>query len=69
MKQTPIYHKEDPTYRVVYRPHSRWFVQFKTGDKATREFDPWKDVGKAKDNRDEAIHRMYERVPLKPRQA
>lgn len=69
MKLTPIYHRDDKDYRVIYRPHSRWFAQRKGPTKATRENDPWEDLAPPQSTRDKAIEIMHQRKPLLPTKA
>ena len=69
MKLTPVYHRDDHAYRVVYRPHNQWVAQHLTEGKSTREFDPWQDLGPTRPTRDEAIAIMHQRKPLLPTKA
>ena len=70
MNLKPVYHRDDKTYRVVYRPHSRWIAQrFRPVTDLTidrRRHDPWEDLHAGKPTRDEAIAIMHERKPLLP---
>ena len=65
MKRTPIYHKQNSDYRVVYRPKQSWVAQFNTRTEATREHDPWQDLGPPQATQDDAIKIMHNRCPLK----
>ena len=69
MNLKPIYHKDDKTYRVVYRLHSQWVAQHfapitdLTIDR--RRVDCWQDLHATKPTRDEAIQLMHQRKPPK----
>jgi hypothetical protein len=64
MNLKPFYHLQNPQWRVVYRPHSRWFVQRLSDHKASREHDPWEDIGRPKDDKEQAMKSMYRMLPL-----
>lgn len=66
MNRQPVYHRDNPNVRVIYRPHSQWVVQRLSERKSAREYDPWMDIGPAKDSKDGAVSTMYLHYPLKP---
>lgn len=61
MKKSPIYHKKNQAYRVVYRMPNHWVAQRNTGEPSTREFDPWQDLHKPVETMVEAHRIMIER--------
>ena len=65
MSRTPIYHKKDRNYRVVFRSPKHWAAQRNAGGKGTREYDPWIDLHRPNEDKDRAIRIMHERCPLR----
>ena len=69
MNLKPVYHRDDKLYRVIYRPHNQWVAQHLvpitdlTIDR--RVTDPWRDIGKVKPTRDEALSVMHLHKPLR----
>lgn len=64
MRRTPIYHKQDDNYRVVFRHPKHWVAQRHTGAQSSRTLDPWQDLHRPVEDHERAIAIMHERKPI-----
>ena len=61
MNRRPIYHPNNPRYRIVSVPNGLWEVQhdtYKDGDMRRPTYDPWVSLGYRPTTREHALQQM-----------
>ena len=46
MSRKPVYHDNDNQYRIISLPNGLWQAQRYSGQKGTRETDPWLPISR-----------------------